>query len=329
MKKANVEAVGSAELRAGETRVVIAPALGGKITALEMAGRQWLWQNDLIPARPPTDDDPSYAESGDSGGYDECFPTVGACTLPTWIPSYGGLVLPDHGELWSQSAAFLLETQAQSGEGSGLRATCTWHGRRMPYRFERTVFVDPAGALVLRYAVTNEGTARLPFVWCAHPLFPLTPDTRLVLPESARVRVYTEHGIKLFGSDAEHVWPRLLTPAGVVDMSRPYDVAKRFACKLFLDMKGGYAAIEEEGVRLEVTFDASEVPNFGLWINKRGWAPFRRKRPYVNFAFEPSIGAPDTVSDALGGWNSAHWLEGGETRRWGLRWRGERLISRS
>ena len=326
MRKPKVDTFGSAELRAGDTRVVIAPALGGKITELEMAGRQWLWHNDVIPFRLPTDDETSYAEAGDTGGYDECFPTVGACTVPSWIPSHGGLDLPDHGELWSQNAELTLETHAQTDEGSGLCAKCTWVGKRMPYHFERTIFVEPSGALVLRYAVTNDGKVRLPFIWCAHPVFPLTPETRLMLPEGARVRVYSEHGIKLFGSDAEHVWPRLLTPAGVVDMSTPYTAAKRFACKLFLDVKGGYAAIEEGESRLEVTFHASEVPNFGLWINKRGWAPFRRKRPYANFAFEPAIGAPDTLSDALGGWNAAHWLEAGETRRWSLRWRGERVV---
>jgi galactose mutarotase-like enzyme len=327
VRKAPDKPFGSAELRAGETRVVIAPALGGKITTLEMGGRDWLWRNERIPFAPPQDGAASWAETGDSGGYDECFPTVGACTIPSWIPRYGGLELPEHGELWSQSAAFELETQQPAAaEGSGLCATCVWTGERMPYRFERTVFVEPSGAVVMRYTVTNEGQERLPFIWSAHPIFPLTPDTRLILPEGARVRVYAQHGIELFGSDAEHVWPRLLTPSGVVDMSHPDTIGKRFACKLFFDMKGGYAAIEEGDARLQVTFDVSEVPNFGLWINKRGVSPFRRRRPYTNFGFEPAIGAPDTLSDALGAWNSAHWLEGGETRRWSLRWQGERIV---
>jgi len=38
----------------------------------------------------------SYVETADSGGYDECFPTVGPCTLPSDVERYGGLALPDH-----------------------------------------------------------------------------------------------------------------------------------------------------------------------------------------------------------------------------------------
>jgi hypothetical protein len=104
------------------------------------------------------------------------------------------------------------------------------------------------------------------------------------------------------------------------DFSRPDAVAPRYACKLFLDVPDGWAAVEEEGARLEVSFDPREVPNVGLWINRRGWTPFEGGTPYLNFALEPCIGAPDTLSEALGGWQGAHWLGGGETREWTLRW---------
>jgi hypothetical protein len=66
---------GSAELRAGTTKVVIIPALGGKIASMEMAGREWLWTSDVISQQTPIDG-ASYVETADSGGYDECFPTV-------------------------------------------------------------------------------------------------------------------------------------------------------------------------------------------------------------------------------------------------------------
>lgn len=98
---------GSAELRAGTTKVVIIPALGGKIASMEMAGREWLWTSDVISHQAPIDG-ASYVETADSGGYDECFPTVASCTLPAIsgryaalsLPNaYSGLALPDHGEL--------------------------------------------------------------------------------------------------------------------------------------------------------------------------------------------------------------------------------------
>ena len=104
-------------------------------------------------------------------------------------------------------------------------------------------------------------------------------------------------------------------------MSYPYGVAKRYACKLFLEMREGRAAIIEAGLRLEVSFKVDEIPNFGLWINRGAWTPLKRGKPYSNISFEPCIGAPDTLEEALGAWKNAHWLEVGQSRRWSLRWR--------
>ena len=86
-------------------------------------------------------------------------------------------------------------------------------------------------------------------------------------------------------------------------------------------MREGRAAIVEGDSRLEVMFDAGDVPNFGLWINRGGWTPLKRGKPYSNLAFEPCIGAPDTLEEALGAWKNAHWLDSGRSRRWQLRWR--------
>jgi galactose mutarotase-like enzyme len=100
-------------------------------------------------------------------------------------------------------------------------------------------------------------------------------------------------------------------------------VAKRYACKVFLEMREGRAAVIEDGVRLEVSFDAAQIPNFGLWFNRGGWTPFKRGKPYSNIAFEPCIGAPDTLEEALGAWKSACWIDAGSSYRWSLRWRAE------
>ena len=92
---------GFIELQGGATRVRIVPALGGRIVSLVALGREWLWTNEALPAREPADG-ASYGETGDSGGYDECFPTVAACNIPNGVARFGGLALPDHGELWAQ-----------------------------------------------------------------------------------------------------------------------------------------------------------------------------------------------------------------------------------
>jgi hypothetical protein len=285
---------GFAELHGGGTRVKIVPALGGKIASLQLLGREWLWTNDTMEPRAPVYGS-SYVETADTGGYDECFPTVAPCQLPSGVAGFGGVSLPDHGELWAQGA----------------------------------VQVTPVGAVALRYEVSNNGDAPLPFIWSAHPLFPLTPATRLDLPDGARVRVYSQHGDALRGMASEFRWPHVRLEKRIADLSIPDTLARHYACKLFLDMPadGSMVAIEEGDLRLEAVFEARQVPNIGLWLNKRQWTPFPRGKPYLNLGLEPCIGAADALTDALGEWHAAHWLSPGETRSWGLTWRARRLES--
>jgi hypothetical protein len=294
---------------------VIVPALGGKIAQLEMGGRQWLWTSEVIPYAVP-DETASYAETADSGGYDECFPTVAACKVPTWVKGFGGLQLPDRGELWSQAPTVDVRTSP-----NGQAATTTWTGRRMPYRLTREVRVTPTGDVECEYEATNTGAERMPFVWSSHPLLPLTAGTRIELPAATRFHVCTQHGIALGVGATDLRWPMARSSGRLFDLSNPSAVAKRYACKVFLEMREGRAAIIEDGLRLEVSFSIDDVPNVGLWINRGGWTPVKRGKPYQNIALEPCIGAPDTLEDALGSWKSAHWLDAGKSRRWALRWK--------
>jgi len=313
---ARLEDFGFAELRGGGSRVLIVPALGGKIAHLELGGRQWLWHNDAMPYVPP-DETASYLETADTGGYDECFPTVGACKVPTWVRGFGGSEVPDHGELWSQIPTIDVRTSP-----AGQSAITTWIGRRMAYRFTREVRVTPSGDVECDYEATNTGTDRIPFIWSAQALLHLTNETRIELPTATRMHVYSQHEIALGVGATDLRWPMIRSSGRLLDMSYPFGVAKRYACKLFLEMREGRAAVIENGSRLEVSFKVEDVPNFGVWINRAAWTPRKRGKPYTNLAFEPCIGAPDTLEEALGAWKSAHWLDAGTSRRWSLRWRG-------
>jgi galactose mutarotase-like enzyme len=307
---------GFAELQGGGSRVRIVPALGGKISVLEIAGRQWLWTNDAIEPREPVDG-ASYIETADTGGYDECFPTVAPCWLPGNARAFGGVSLPDHGELWSMRAEVSVETGAD-----GQAATAVWEGKRMPYRFTRTVRVTPAGQVVFHYSVLNTGREPVPFLWSSHPLLPLTDQTWLDLPAGAMVRVDGKHGAVMHMAE-DFRWPRVRLEKAIADLSWPATVAKQYACKLFVTMPSGTAvvAVEDGAARLEVTFDSAEVPTVGVWINRRGWSPSRKIKPYLNLGFEPCIGSPDSLATALGPWDGAQWLQPGATRSWTLTWR--------
>jgi hypothetical protein len=72
-----------------------------------------------------------------------------------------------------------------------------------------------------------------------------------------------------------------------------------------------------QGERLELLVRPDEVPQVGLWINCRGWAP-PGKTPYYNLGLEPCIGAPDRLEDAIHEWGAAQFLQPGEERNWGL-----------
>jgi galactose mutarotase-like enzyme len=201
----------------------------------------------------------------------------------------------------------------------------TWHGQRLPYEMTRTIRVTAEGDVVMDYRLVNAGADPFPWLWSSHPLLPLTSKTRIILPEGIRGRIAFEQGIDLGGGNREQRWPHFRLGDRIVDMSRPDAVPKKYACKIFFEMPSGPMGIEEGDVRLEI--EASQVPTLGLWINRAGWSPNKRIAPYRNLALEPCIGAPDSLSDALGDWKSAQWLAPGEGREWRLTWRARPLTS--
>lgn len=309
-----VEAFGFVELRGGGNRLVYLPSLGGKIVELELAGRQWLWSSDVIPLG-SHEDGASFVERGDSGGFDECFPTVGACRVPGWVRAFGGIELPDHGELWTQVTEFGLATTPE-----GQIATSRWSGIRYPYRLTRSIVLTADGTVRMDYELVNEGNEKFPFVWSSHPLFNLSESSEIVAAEGLRLRHFAQHHIEFGEPRSEHRWPFIRGGGRQYDLSRPWSMGKRFACKVFLDMTQSSATLCEGAHQLTVRFDPALVTHLGVWLNKRGWTPFRDREAVQNLALEPAIGAPDTLSDALGDWKSAAWLEPGQARYWWLEW---------
>ena len=327
---------GFAELHGGGSRVVLLPALGGRIRDLVIDGRQWLWHNPEIPFAVPTADATSYVLAADSGGWDECVPTIAPCTVD-------GVALADHGELWSQRADVAIETTVD-----GQRATCEWTGRTVPFHARRTVTIAADGAVRFEYALTNRGEVRRAFQWATHPLFPLTADTRIELPEGAEFRVDAHHGMPNVvpagvpkGSAAAppieaRLWPHAMIGGVPRDLSRPFSgLEPGQACMLFVALppRRSAIAVEQEGRRLEFAVDGAQIPWVGLWLNRGGWSPFparrslwsrltaRRRAPYCNFAIEPCFASEGALVDAIGS-GSARWLAPGETHRWDMTLKG-------
>ena len=307
------QAFGYADLRGGGSRIAIIPQLGGRISALELGGREWLSPSGRAGA--PSAEAPHAL----FGAFEECFPTSAACTIPGWVLRFGGSTFPERGELTGQRPQFAVQT------ANGPTTVTTWRGERMPYVLTRTARVSNNGTITLDYRVVNAGKEPIPFIWSAQPLFPLSAKTRIVLPEGTLVRVGMQERIDLGGSAREQRWPRLRMGDRLVDMSRPHGISSRFACKLFMEMPREPVAIEEVGLRFEISADPAQVPNLGIWINRGGLPAAGRLRAPHTVGLHPSIGAPDSLADALGDWKSAHWIAPEESRDWRLTLRARAL----
>jgi galactose mutarotase-like enzyme len=298
-------------LRSDELEVVAIPAIGMKLSHLRrLRGREWLWRNDQIPLALPRPDAP-YVETADSGGWDECFPTVGASPIPG-APA-GTPPLPDHGELWSASWTSSVYEHA---EGTTLASTAL--GTRLAYEFHREVMLDRAAPVVrMRYRLRHTGDVPFPWIWSAHPLFNVQPGTTLELPGVHQVKLDAVHGREDLSREDVVSWPGAIG-GSPEQFTFPGDGG--WALKLFGDLgpEGRMVLTDpRQGERLEMAVDPAEVPQVGAWINCAGWAPGGR-RPYYNLALEPCIGAPDRLEDAVLGWNAAQVLQPGEERGWSV-----------
>src|SRR5512138_2779254 len=278
-------------------------------------GREWLWRSDQMPLALPRAGS-SYVETADSGGWDECFPTVGPSPIPgapTGTPS-----LPDHGELWSASWT---SSVFEHAEGTTLASTS--QGAALPYEFHREVtLLRAAPAVRLRYRVRHTGDRPFPWIWSAHPLFNVQPGTTLALPGVSQVKLDAVHGRVDLEPEDVVSWPgaiaRLVGPAPE-RFTFPEPAAGGWAVKQFGDVgpEGRMVLVDARlGERLEITVRQDEVPQVGVWINCAGWAPAGRA-PYYNLALEPCIGAPDRLVDAVA-WGTVQTLSPGEERRWSV-----------
>ncbi|HET6777532.1 MAG TPA: hypothetical protein VFH26_01450 [Gemmatimonadales bacterium] len=296
-------------LRTAELEVVAVPSIGMKLTNLRRPnGREWLWRSDQIPLSPPRPG-ASYVETADSGGWDECFPTVGPCPIPG-APSRPWL--PDHGELWS--APWSSSVYDHSG---GTTLSGRTEGTAFPYSFEREVTLDNHEPLArFRYRVRNVGDKPFPWIWSSHPLLNVQPGSVLTLDGVEQVRIAAAHGRDDLPIGAVVDWPSGIGGGGEF----VFPEAGAWAAKVFGDIgpEGRMSLTDpRKGERLEFVVRREEVPQVGVWINCRGWAPPGRT-PYYNLALEPCIGAPDRLDLAVEEWHTSQTLGAGEERAWSL-----------
>ncbi len=298
----------------GRLTLTLIPALGGKIASLRdtRSGREWLWRHPRLPyQRWPHGS--SYMPA-DTGGWDECFPSVSACAYPT--EPWEGAAIQDHGELWSQSA----DVQALERDNSVSLIT-RWRGVVLPYALTRTVTVTRGSAVVrVDYVVANPSAAPIDFIWCIHPLIAIEPGMRLETPPAARYHCNGTTPADALPTQYDVHFPLTLTrPDGAaIDLSTLPGPDAAVAVKLWsAPLHEGWARMHAPDGSLTMRWDPTTLPQLALWINLGAWAG-DGGAPYYNLGLEPCIGAQDSLEDAVRVVRCYATLPPGGQRAWGL-----------
>jgi galactose mutarotase-like enzyme len=275
----------------GVIRVEVLPELGGKLVSLCL-----LDGNHEFLLRPPEREYRRAAygavfEDYDTSGFDECFPTVAECVYPN--EPFGGMRLPDHGELWS--IPWQVET---SSHGLTLKAS----GTRMDYTFRKRLRLEGPD-VVIEYELKNRSDHEFRYLWSAHPLLSVSPGAEIVLPaEVSSVQVNWSLGDRLGRLGEECAWPITQLPNGGIDeLHRMKMPETGTADKLFTPpLRHGYCALYDRprGHSIAFLFDPLKVPYVGLWLCQGGWPQSRTAKHYTA-ALEPCSGRPDSLAEAI------------------------------
>ncbi len=305
-------------LEGGDARVEVLPGEGARIRSLQLFDREWLLGGTAAVGRTGLHPTQGF-------GWTECAPVAGAGEVPSWVKGIGGRAFVAGGELRSLTPELSLTTDA---EGHKLRTV--WTGLRAPWRMSRTLLVRPDGGVEARYEAMTTGAERLPFPWSLWLALPLTPATRLRLPEAQRLRVSRAEGCVVTpaseaGGDR---WPQLTVDGRRRDLSSPWSLPRRGRLNAWVDLSAQRAqlGVLEDESRLGIAMDGAGVTHLAVAIDRAGTARARRRglrtvtQPALTLGL--SLAAPDTYAQALGEWQAMTWLTPGETRCWTITFRG-------
>lgn len=287
-------------------RVTVWPKQGGKLVSIiakTFSGPVELLHPPLHPYSAATES--SGFELSDAGGWDECLPSVAACTL-------NGMQIPDHGDVWR-------ELWNASLEGSTLSASVDAFS--VPVRFSKHLSLDGA-ALQTRYTAENISQQTTEFLWSAHPLFQVEEGDHILLPGSvAAVHVEGSTIDGLAGPDGRCTWPMAeLADGSWIDLSQVGPPDGSTAHKLFAGrLASGWCGLYRSKLRLGILmqFDPELTPYAGLWISHAQWPAGGARRQYT-VALEPTF-APCDALDRASAMGCSMILRPGASFSWPLR----------
>lgn len=291
--------------------VQLRPGQGAKLSSLvdRRTGREWLLPSQLPDGAYLQADYGAAFDAFDTSGFDDCFPTVSASSIPET-----DLHWPDHGELWSRP--WQVERQGES-------LLARIEGQAWPYTFSRRVSLE-GDTLCLDYTLDNRADRSFPNLWSAHPLLKVNPGMKLQLSGSPSTAFLNAPADPAFGSHGEtRPWPELL-PGVDFSTVQPRDFGR--AAKVFFpEVQEGTCGIldPQSGEALTFTWNPAELPHLGLWLCYGGW-PEDGRPGHLTVALEPCTGLPDRLDQAMARRTCATLLPRGRAA-WSLRLRSHRL----
>jgi len=185
--------------------------------------------------------------------------------------------------------------------GRGVAHMGLWRSLPLSLRFDRWLYIGPGDdALTADYRIENLAPYRQPVLWSAHVLCACAPDDDVLLPAGVSILVDYSAGERLRTGLEYAPWPHIATSeGGVVDLSHIPRPDTGVAEKLFTNrLTRGWAAPYRPvtGRYVALSWDASEAPYVGIWLNAGGW---RADAPAYHIGLEPSTGYPDRLDRAV------------------------------
>ena len=296
-------------LENGSLTLTVVPELGGKLVSLirnESAHEYLLQPVDLDQAYRPRVFGDKFEDYGPCG-FDDCLPTVAACSYPE--APFAASKLPDHGDVWCLPSGI---------EAVREKVRLTTSLRRLPLRFTKEIHLR-GNTIRLDYEVTNLSRSTVKFLWSAHPLLTVEPAAEIILPpEVKEVEVEWSRDERLGKAGDRCNWPSATDSSGrMVELNRVGPPSSGTADKLFAGpLSDGSCGmfLPSKNESIVFRFDPRTVPYLGLWICQGGW-PENRADTQLTVALEPCNGRPDSLAKAVKR-NECVTLGKGDTARW-------------
>jgi galactose mutarotase-like enzyme len=273
--------------------LIVFPEAGARIYSIfhKPSQTEFLWHH-------PTNKPRAY-RSGEwfddvfCGGWDELFPSCEAC-------EFRGVHVPDHGELWSRSWEWAIES---SSLYTGVTAEV------FPVRFERWLTLEAQKPVIhLHYCLKNLSSQNLELIWGIHPLFNITPHHRLDLPPGKMlVDLSSSETLGKVGQTYE--WPFLPISLGTRDMRIvPTPDTNTFAGHYCTEPSSNWFALTDtkKQVGIAMVYPENVFRSLWLWQSYGGW------QGLYHLAVEPWVGQPVNLEQAVRLGNH-HLLSGQQT----------------